>query len=118
MNSLLSVYDILLPPLYLIIALGYGYVVTKRNIRERPEYEYFFKGLLVRIIGSISLGLVYFFYYSGGDTTNYFQTASAYANLFSENETDLISPDDKIFISAMFLPNTNFFDNIFISFPW
>ncbi len=88
MNSLLSVYDILLPPLYLIIALGYGYVVTKRNIRERPEYEYFFKGLLVRIIGSISLGLVYFFYYSGGDTTNYFQTASAYASLFSENETD------------------------------
>lgn len=88
MNSLLSVYDILLPPLYLIIVLGYGYIVTKRNIREKPEYEYFFKGLLVRIIGSISLGLVYFFYYTGGDTTNYFQTASAYSNLFFENESD------------------------------
>ncbi len=88
MDPLLSIYDILLPPIYLIGALTYGYIVTKRNIRDKPEYEYFISGLVVRIIGSISLGLVYFFYYGGGDTTNYFQTASAYGKLFFSNEDD------------------------------
>ena len=86
MDPLLSIYDILLPPIYLIGALGYGYIVTKRNIREKPEYEYFLKGLIVRVIGAIALGLVYFFYYGGGDTTNYFQTAKAYSNLYFFDE--------------------------------
>ncbi len=81
MNDLLSIYDVLLPPLYLIIAIAYGYIVTKRNINKNPEYEYFLKGLVVRIFGAIALGLVYFFYYGAGDTLNYHQTASAYSNL-------------------------------------
>lgn len=88
MDNLLSVYDILLPPIYLIIVLSYAYVVTKRKIRTNPEYRYFTIGLIVRIIGAIALGLVYFFYYNGGDTVNYHQTATAYSNLFFQNEDD------------------------------
>ena len=81
MNPLLSIFDILLTPLYILGAYSYGYYVTKKNIRTNPEYKYFTKGLMVRVFGAIALGLIYFFYYSGGDTTNYFQTSSAYANL-------------------------------------
>lgn len=81
MNPLLSIFDLLLTPLYILGAYAYGYYVTKKNIRTNPEYKYFTKGLMVRIFGAIALGLVYFFYYDGGDTTNYFQTSSAYANL-------------------------------------
>jgi hypothetical protein len=81
MNPLLSIFDILLTPLYILGAYCYGYYVTKKNIREKPEYKYFTRGLLVRISGAMALGLVYFFYYSGGDTTNYYQTSSAYASL-------------------------------------
>ena len=88
MNNNLSGFDILLPPIYLLAAIAYGYFVTKKNIREKPEYDYFLKGLLVRIFGAIALGLVYFFYYGGGDTVNYFQTASAYSNLIYVNTDD------------------------------
>ena len=36
----------------------------------------------------------------------------------SENGTDFTSPVDNTFISAMCLPNTDFFESISISFPW
>lgn len=88
MNPLLSIFDVLLTPLYILGAYAYGYYVTKKNIRTNPEYTYFTKGLMVRVFGAIALGLVYFFYYNGGDTTNYFQTSSAYANLIYKDQTD------------------------------
>lgn len=88
MNPLLSIFDILLAPLYILGAYAYGYWVTKRNIRSNPEYAYFTKGLMVRVMGAIAIGLVYFFYYNGGDTTNYFQTSSAYANFIFKDQDD------------------------------
>ena len=88
MDNNLTIFDILLPPLYILGAFLYAYWTTKKNIRTNPEYEYFTKGLLVRIAGAIALGLVYFFYYGGGDTTNYHQSASAYSNLFFKDQSD------------------------------
>lgn len=84
MNNL-SLYDILLPPLYILITIIYGYYMQRKNIKINPEYAYFLKGLIVRIFGAVLLGLVYFFYYGGGDTINYFQTASAYSNLLNKD---------------------------------
>jgi hypothetical protein len=88
MHDNLSIFDILLPPFYIIGALAYGYWVTKKNIRTNPEYKYFTRGLIVRIFGAIALGLVYFFYYSGGDTTNYHQSASAFSKLMFKDTGD------------------------------
>jgi hypothetical protein len=88
MNNNLTIFDLLLPPFYLIGAYAYGHWITKKNIRAHPEYEYFTKGLLVRIAGAITLGLVYFFYYGGGDTTNYHQTSSVYAKLLFKDQSD------------------------------
>jgi hypothetical protein len=84
----LSIFDILLTPIYILGALAYAYYVKKKNIQKNPEYKYFTLGLIVRIIGAISLGLVYFFYYGGGDTTNYHQSAVSYSNLLFENKED------------------------------
>jgi hypothetical protein len=88
MNPLLSIFDLLLTPFYILAAFAYGYWVTKKNIRTKPEYKYFTRGLLVRIFGAIALGLVYIFYYGAGDTTNYYESASAFANLFTKNQND------------------------------
>jgi hypothetical protein len=88
MNNTLSVFDILLPPFYILAAIFYGYSTTKKKIRTNPEYKYFTRGLIARIGGAIALGLIYFFYYDGGDTVNYFQTASAYSNLLYKKPSD------------------------------
>lgn len=88
MNNNLTIFDILLPPFYLLVAFAYGYWITKKNIREKPEYAYFTIGLMVRIFGAIALGLIYFFYYEGGDTTNYFESASAFSNLLLKDQSD------------------------------
>lgn len=81
MDNYLSVYDLLLPLFYLAIILIIGNAIKKKYIDEHPEYEYFVKGLIIKIVGAITLGLVYVFYYGGGDTLNYFQSARAYVNL-------------------------------------
>lgn len=88
MNPLLSIFDLLLTPLYILGAYAYGYYVTKKNIRTNPEYAYFTSGLMTRVFGAIAIGLVYFFYYTGGDTTNYFQTSVAYGNLIFKSQDD------------------------------
>ncbi|MBL7936915.1 MAG: hypothetical protein JNM51_14005 [Bacteroidia bacterium] len=88
MDNNLTVFDILLPPFYILVAFAYGYLTTKKNIQKKTEYKYFTMGLMTRVFGAIALGLVYFFYYGGGDTTNYHQTASAYGNLIFKDQED------------------------------
>lgn len=89
MPEALSIFDLLLPPIYFMGVLAYGYYITKKNILKNPEYKYFIPGLITRVFGAIALGLVYYFYYGGGDTTNYHHSAVAYSNfLFSNNKED------------------------------
>jgi hypothetical protein len=90
MDNYLSVYDLLLSPFYLLVVLVIGNILKKRYIDKQPEYEYFLKGLIAKIVGAIALGLVYVFYYNGGDTTNYFETAKAYLNLIDVNFENFI----------------------------
>ncbi|HWY39036.1 MAG TPA: hypothetical protein VNY73_10790 [Bacteroidia bacterium] len=84
----LSIFDFLLAPIYILLIWVIADFVKNKNILEHPEYKYFVRGLLVKILGAISLGLVYYFYYTGGDTTNYFETARAYVNLSVKNQAD------------------------------
>lgn len=86
----LSIFDLLLPPIYILGVLAYGYYVTQKNIRKNPEYKYFIPGLIARITGAITLGLVYYFYYGGGDTTNYHHSAVSYSNFLFTNREDLL----------------------------
>ncbi|HEY1040531.1 MAG TPA: hypothetical protein VGF30_14055 [Bacteroidia bacterium] len=90
MNELLSIYDLLLTPIYLGITLLIAKWYESNKIRTNPEYKFFTRGLLVKIIGAFALGFVYFFYYGGGDTTNYFQSANAYVNLSFHNWDNFI----------------------------
>ena len=67
--------DLLLTPLYLglfaLMALLLRPLVTDQNTRP-----YFLPGLGVKIIGALAVGFIYQFYYSGGDTFNYYHDAS------------------------------------------
>ncbi len=78
----MDIYDILLAPFYLLLVLFLAYKYKAKHQHEHPAYQYFLPGLIAKIFGAIALGLVYFYYYGGGDTINYHQTASGFVNVF------------------------------------
>ena len=88
MEDDLTIFDLLLGPLYVFIIWIIANNIKNKNIFKNPEYKYFIYGLMAKIVGAVALGLVYFYYYKGGDTINYYETAKAYDNLFFKNQGD------------------------------
>ncbi|TXH27649.1 MAG: hypothetical protein E6Q96_06215 [Cyclobacteriaceae bacterium] len=62
--------DFLVTPILIILVYITAYVVRPYVTNELTR-KYFFGGLTVRIAGALFLGILYQFYYSGGDTFNY-----------------------------------------------
>jgi len=62
--------------------------VRRRQIKQHSEYTYFLWGLWAKIAGGIFFGLIYIFYYRGGDTIGYFSSAYSYCELFHYNLND------------------------------
>lgn len=69
---MLGIFDLIIPPLYLLLIFFIADLIRRKNIKTKPYYRYFIPGLFIKIAGGIALCLVYVFYYGGGDTTNYF----------------------------------------------
>ncbi|HET6225925.1 MAG TPA: hypothetical protein VFF27_06575, partial [Bacteroidia bacterium] len=77
----LTIYDLLLSLLYFfIIHFAAGYIQNK-NIHKNGLYKWYRRGLLVKVAGGVGVCLVYQFYYTGGDTVNYYLSAKALSNM-------------------------------------
>jgi hypothetical protein len=63
--------DLLLTPLYLPFILLLA-VWLRTKMTDSVTRRYFLPGLFVKITGAVALGLIYQFYYGGGDTFNFF----------------------------------------------
>ncbi len=84
----LTIFDLLLTPIYLLLIYFISSYVQKKNVRKNPLYKWYTKGLFAKIGGAIAVCLIYQFYYTAGDTTNYFETARAITNmLFKDTDT-------------------------------
>lgn len=65
--------DFVLLPLYLLIVFSLFFKYLNKHYDENhPWHKYFKYGFIAKIIGAISIGLVYQYYYRGGDTSVYF----------------------------------------------
>jgi hypothetical protein len=62
--------DFIVTPLIILLVYAVAYVVRPYVTTDLTR-RYFFPALTARIFGSLFLGLLYQFYYSGGDTFNY-----------------------------------------------
>lgn len=105
----MDIFDLLLPPLYLIVILFFAHKFTIKRERKEPIYKYFMPGLIVKIFGAISLGLIYFFYYGSGDTVNYHNTACTFVDVLFDHPSDFLytyfgSPKE----SEFYLMNSQF----------
>ncbi|MBL4652278.1 MAG: hypothetical protein JKY53_05360 [Flavobacteriales bacterium] len=79
--SILTFWDFVLTPLYMLIILGAAYGIQRGNQNKYFEYKYFTVGLFARLMGAVAFCSVYTLYYRGGDTTNYYLGSVALSNL-------------------------------------
>jgi hypothetical protein len=91
--------------LVLFIVLIFSGRIKRNNIKAKPQYAFFLWGLWAKIIGAIIFSIIYTSYYSGGDTTGYYECALSFYKLL------LHSPDD--FVTAYFGPGTPEIKSIF-----
>ena len=79
--------DHLVALLYIVGILIWGkYKHNKlQNSTDIIGREYFFKGLIVKVLFTYAFALVYFFLYNGGDSAAYFQNALIMNRLLLEN---------------------------------
>jgi hypothetical protein len=67
--------DLIVTPVLLILIFVLALWIRK-GLSDKNTRRYFIPGLTIKIIGAISLGLIYQYYYEGGDTLNYFNQGS------------------------------------------
>lgn len=81
----MNVLDFFLIPVYIFIY----YVIAVRIRNRYPnsiEYQhYFLRGLAYKFIGSLSFGMIYMFYYKGGDSLAFYDTIKPLYGYFFKN---------------------------------
>src|SRR6185503_583129 len=86
----LTFIDLIIPPFYCIIFFFISNSIKKRNIERDPSYRYYMPGMIVKMIGSISICLVYIFYYGGGDTLSYFHDCVTISKAFMKEPFQML----------------------------
>jgi len=82
----LGVLDFLLLPFLLALVYGFAYSYRNRHYRDgHPWRPYFIPALSVKIFGAIFIGLIYAYYYKGGDTFNYFNHSQVINSALDES---------------------------------
>lgn len=78
--------DFLLAPLFLIIIYGVAFFIRNRYYANSPLKKYFIPGLSVKLFGAFFSGIIYWYYYTDGDTVHYFlRTKQLYDNIYLHN---------------------------------
>lgn len=101
-------------PIYIIIILLISYYVQSKNVKKNPVYKYYTWGVMAKLLGAVSFCLVYIFYYKGGDTISYFETARSLSNLFLERPGDYF----KVIFEKPSIENYYLFDGKTTGYPW
>lgn len=73
--------EVILTPIYILVLLALGRRRFEKYKETQPAYEFFMQGLYLKMFGAVSLCLVYLYYYKGGDTINYMESARTVARL-------------------------------------
>ena len=73
----MEIKDFFITPILLLLVYALAYFI-RPYVTERANARYFIPGLSVKIIGALAVGLIYQFYYGGGDTFTYFHLGSKY----------------------------------------
>ncbi|MBA3679830.1 MAG: hypothetical protein H0W73_01380 [Bacteroidetes bacterium] len=88
-TSPIDIFDLLLSPFYIIAVfiIASYYQRLNYNVKKKAHYRYFLPALACKMVGGISLCLIYTYYYvDGGDVTNYYYTSCTFINVLLNGE--------------------------------
>jgi hypothetical protein len=77
----MNIQDVVLGPIFLAIIYVF-FKAKERKLASPPLRRYFIKALLAKCGGALFLGLIYTYYYQGGDTLLYFDLAQPIYHCF------------------------------------
>lgn len=88
-SNFLGTNDLVFTPIYLMVILFFAYRFRSAMVRDgSPLKAYFIRGLMFKLIGALAAGLIYQYYYKGGDTAYYWSSASTiYDYFFNDFDT-------------------------------
>ena len=103
---------VLFPIFYLFISVIF-YLISKK-IKDKRLQKYFLITIHIKIFGGVFLGIIYYFYYSGGDTVNFYDDCTYLYNYFWQEPGQALQCIylnlKKIFPNRNFLVNFRFHD--------
>src|SRR6185437_6154591 len=87
-QNFISFLDYTLLPFYLVLI--FAIAVAFRNKHYPPGHTwrpYFLPALIAKVAGAIFISMIYQYYYSGGDTANYYYHASVINSALNDSFT-------------------------------
>ncbi len=81
----MALQDLVLTPLYLFILVPFMFAL-KTGYAKGAMARYFLPAFFLKVVGAISLGLIFYFYYQGGDTIQYFVDSTLLYDVFWEDQ--------------------------------
>lgn len=101
MIEYLSFIDLVIPVIFLILIYLFAKKKQMNNIETNPSYKYYIYGLMAKILGGVSVCLIYALYYGFGDTVNYFNDCVVLLNLGEKSIMNIvrfmIGPDPALY---------------------
>ncbi|MFV0606752.1 MAG: hypothetical protein ACK5NK_13015 [Niabella sp.] len=88
----ITLLDYLLLPFTILIVYAFAYSYRERNYGPKHPYrKYFIPAFFFKIGGAVFIGIIYQYYYKGGDTFNFFYHAQVINSSFSDSPTKWIN---------------------------
>lgn len=109
----MALIDAFLGPLYFIILVVIAFLI-RGVFTNKKNKKYFIPALVLKLIGATVFGLIYQFYYGGGDTFNYFNAAKVVMEAFGEDfslglKIYFLDAGDYTFDTVKYTYRTSFF---------
>src|SRR5580765_7937975 len=87
MNYITFLDFVLLPVVLIIIYVIANYLRNKFYPQGHPYRKYFLQALNLKIAGAVAIGLIYHYYYKGGDTFAFFEHSRIINSAFEDSPT-------------------------------
>jgi hypothetical protein len=78
----ISLYEYVLALVYIFLILIFSFLIRERFYKNSPIKKYMIPGILVKIVGAITLCMIYNYYYVGGDTMVYYNEGRLLNKIF------------------------------------